>query len=1106
MKKIGKIIVLFLSIPFINAQVDYETQIQTIFNNSCTSCHIYGHNSGLNLTTYSATMIGGTSGAAVVAGDHANSLLWTRVNNGSMPPNGNLEPDLVDLIAQWIDEGALQVPQDADVTINLNMSTAGAVTDSTHNLVIRGSFNGWAGNDMSLNSQGGDYYSYTGALDTGSYEFKFVAVDLTTGTDIWESTDNRILNVSANDTTITCYWENGDQPPYTATDSIDIWFRVNTAGIPGYDPATTPMKVAGSFEGWSGTELTREGDTDFWSGHFTRDPATTHTLIYKFKAGETWENDPNRLLTVSSDTTVAWKYFNDIAPTPSELVSVTFRANMSTTAVTDSTHDVQIRGSFNGWQNCTECSAINVGGDYWEFTVELWTGTYDFKICPVDDLGNEAWESTPNRVLTIGLEDMETELLFYNHGTTPPYTPTDSIDVWFRVNTFNIPGYDPAVSPMRVAGSFNGWGDAPVNLAQEGNSEFWSGHFTFAPGEAHNVEYKFRAGDDWESIDNRGTTLSSDTTLSWKWYNDYPPGGGGFLTKTVLFQVDMTEWLNEEGLNGMPVFSVANGDGMFLRGDFNGWADDTTLYPPESPGIELVRTPGTNLLSAAVAMTNTPSQRIEYKYFMKLSDASVTTLESVYGQLFDYLGYEDSPVYGGGNRFFSLNDQPGEVLTRPLEGYYDLPAGGVIPAGQTVGVTYSVDMTGAAADGFDAATDSVFVAPKDRWSNLFNGFGEGPLFYATDENGDGVYSVTVSLNGPNPWHSIYAWAFKNNDLGHVEEGGGFGNGRSRARYMHQDADNNCAWADYTFPTDTWQKEPPLPGELFDPSSICGAPNELVNSGFEGGFDGWEAYPGFDSQALVYTGETMFGSDNIFNAFEGVTSVKLWGLYNGSENAENNLFQTFEGDNALAPGSQLSVTAHAMSHESDFIGQGNSDVAIFAKYFGDGWAWIGMDSTHINGSSFTENDWHHIGIEGTIPEEATIVQVGIMHIQPTNDDHGSIYVDMLKMHRGWTLATDDDGTTLQPKKFSLGNNYPNPFNPSTTIDFSVPVQSGVTFTIYNVLGEEMYRMSDDNLTSGVYRVRWNGKNKYGVQVPSGIYFYQLEAGESFRQTKKMTLIK
>jgi hypothetical protein len=970
--------------------------------------------------------------------------------------------------------------------------------------VLRGSFNGWAGNDMALTAIGGDYYTYTGAFDAGSYEFKFVAIDNLTSTDGWENTGNRSINVSSNDTTITCYWENVDQPPYTATDSIDVWFRVNTAGIPGYDPATTPMKVAGSFESWIGTELTQEGDSEFWSGHFTRDPATTHTLMYKFKAGETWENDPNRMATVSSDTTLAWKYFNDIPPAPSELVSVTFRVNMSTGAVTDSTHDVQVRGSFNQWGDCTGCSATNVGGDYWEFTTELWTGSYDFKICPVDEVGNQGWESTPNRTLIVGLENMETEIFYYNQSTTPPYAPTDSIDVWFRVNTYAIPNYDPAASPMRVAGSFNDWGNASVNLSQEGTSEFWSGHFTFVPGEVHNVEYKFRAGEDWEQISNRTATFSSDTTLSWKWYNNIPTGG--LATKTVLFQVDMTEWLNEEGASGMPVFSVANGDGMFLRGGFNGWADDTLLYPPDSPGDELVRTPGTNLFSAAITITNAPSAVIEYKYFMKLSDASIESIESVYGQLLAYFGYEDSPVYGGGNRIFKLNDQPGEVLTRPLEGYYDLPAGGVIPAGQTVGMTYSVDMTGAATDGFDATTDSVFVAPKDRWANLFNGYGNGPLFYATDTNGDGIYSVTVNMTGPTPWHTIYSWAFKNNDLGHVEEGGGFGNGRFRARYMHQDPANNCVWGDYTFPTDSWQKDPPLPGELFDPSSMCGAPNELVNSGFEGGFDGWGSYPNFDSQALVYTGETMFGSDDIFNAFEGVTSVKLWGLYNGSENAENNLFQTFQEENALAPGTHLSVTVHVMSHEDDLIGQGNSDIAIFAKYFGEGWSYISMDSTHIHGSSITANEWHHIGVEGTVPEGATIVQVGIMHIQPTNDDHGSVYVDILKMHRGWTMATDDEGVALQPDQFSLGNSYPNPFNPTTTIDFSIPVQSDVTFTIYNVLGEEMYRMTDDNLVSGVYRVNWNGENKNGIQVPSGIYFYQLEAGEGFRQTKKMTLLK
>ena len=93
-------------------------------------------------------------------------------------------------------------------------------------------------------------------------------------------------------------------------------------------------------------------------------------------------------------------------------------------------------------------------------------------------------------------------------------------------------------------------------------------------------------------------------------------------------------------------------------------------------------------------------------------------------------------------------------------------------------------------------SDSLFIDQSN--ANKFYNFS---WTESIDPDGDEIYSVTVSLNGPNPWHSIYAWAFKNDDLGHVEEGGGFGNGRSRARYMHQNADDNCMWEDYTFPTE-----------------------------------------------------------------------------------------------------------------------------------------------------------------------------------------------------------------------------------------------------------------------------------------------------------------
>ena len=115
MKKIISSILFIVTLSIAQSQVDYETQIQTIFNNSCTSCHLYGHTSGLNLTTYSATMTGGNNGLVIEVGDHANSELYNRITlpetaNGDMPPTGSLSQSDIDLIAQWIDEGALETP------------------------------------------------------------------------------------------------------------------------------------------------------------------------------------------------------------------------------------------------------------------------------------------------------------------------------------------------------------------------------------------------------------------------------------------------------------------------------------------------------------------------------------------------------------------------------------------------------------------------------------------------------------------------------------------------------------------------------------------------------------------------------------------------------------------------------------------------------------------------------------------------------------------------------------------------------------------------------------------------------------------------------------
>ena len=88
----------------------------------------------------------------------------------------------------------------------------------------------------------------------------------------------------------------------------------------------------------------------------------------------------------------------------------------------------------------------------------------------------------------------------------------------------------------------------------------------------------------------------------------------------------------------------------------------------------------------------------------------------------------------------------------------------------------------------------------------------------------------------------------------------------------------------------------------------------------------------------------------------------------------------------------------------------------------------------------------------------------------------------------------------PAEFTLSQNYPNPFNPVTKIEYSLPVKSEVRLIIYNLLGKEVARLVDGNMTAGNHQVTWDASN-----VSSGIYFYQLQAGD-FVRTRKMVLLK
>jgi len=101
------------------------------------------------------------------------------------------------------------------------------------------------------------------------------------------------------------------------------------------------------------------------------------------------------------------------------------------------------------------------------------------------------------------------------------------------------------------------------------------------------------------------------------------------------------------------------------------------------------------------------------------------------------------------------------------------------------------------------------------------------------------------------------------------------------------------------------------------------------------------------------------------------------------------------------------------------------------------------------------------------------------------------------------GVEDDGQL--PTTFELEQNFPNPFNPQTTIAFSVPQTSRVRLVIFNLLGQKIVTLVDDVLPAGRRQIVWYGRDQSGNEVSSGIYFYHLSADE-YTETRKMVLMK
>jgi hypothetical protein len=205
----------------------------------------------------------------------------------------------------------------------------------------------------------------------------------------------------------------------------------------------------------------------------------------------------------------------------------------------------------------------------------------------------------------------------------------------------------------------------------------------------------------------------------------------------------------------------------------------------------------------------------------------------------------------------------------------------------------------------------------------------------------------------------------------------------------------------------------------------------------------------------------------------INSSRLTYTYDGSENYSQILRYEWDGTN------------WANDHKGTYTYNGSG---LLTDYFGEDW-----DS----GSGWV-NDTHD-AYEYDTNDNNTLLT--------SQEWDGTQWVNTYRTMTTWLLIISDvknDGNLVT--EYSLENNYPNPFNPSTNIKFSVPSTSHVTIKVYDALGKEVAEAFNRTVETGIHEVQFNSNG-----LSSGVYFYCLEANEidgslRFNETKKMILMK
>lgn len=246
------------------------------------------------------------------------------------------------------------------------------------------------------------------------------------------------------------------------------------------------------------------------------------------------------------------------------------------------------------------------------------------------------------------------------------------------------------------------------------------------------------------------------------------------------------------------------------------------------------------------------------------------------------------------------------------------------------------------------------------------------------------------------------------------------------------------------------------------------------------------------------------SSAISGACQSCGALGLITLFNTRFDLQNgNIYQLYSGGCQYSPGEMMIDSFKAKL--GDTVRMNCMPPNQFQHY-------ICSDTNNatVLGSSRQARFFNNAGFEGSIYRKYA-KGIGLYHAYMQGLDGGTFVCTRQMILLGCVINGTVFGDTSMlvginqisvevPMEFSLHQNYPNPFNPNTKLQFALPEEAFTKIVIFDLLGNEIETIVSEQLNAGSYETQWNA-----VNYPSGVYYYQLTAGD-YKETKKMVLIK